>query len=152
VASQAQAAAQGRAGAGATATRPGVASAGWDGERRGEARVRTNVPVVCTLPQSRWSGTRRRAAPAVVRNASTAGLLIEAPTAPGLVPGDRFALACRGERGEVVLLRVDPSERERMSRYAVQLLHPSHELVEVLLAGTAYEPRTAIEESWDHIA
>lgn len=127
---------------------PAISTPGWDGERRTEARVRTHVPVVCRLPHGRGARIRHQASPAVVKNASTSGLLVEGPTAPAVEPGSRFELTCRGERGEVVVLRVEPAGRPDTSRYAVTLVDPSERLIEALLAGTAYEPRTAIGESW----
>ena len=85
----------------------------------------------------------------IVDDVSAAGIGIVAPTVPSFQRGTRVHINCYGEDGNVVIRRVSPTDDPTLTRYGVELVMPSRELVEVLLAKSEVAARSELEEQWN---
>ena len=85
----------------------------------------------------------------LVDDVSATGIGIVATTVPGFQRGTKVHIVAHGHDGEIAIRRITPTSDPTESRYGVELLRPTRELVEELLAQSEVAARAELEDNWN---
>ncbi len=120
-----------------------------DHERRLTRRTHTSTSVIWTVPRrGKW---KTRAVDEAVRvdDVSATGIGIVATTVPGFQRGTKVPIVAHGHAGEIAIRRITPTDNPNETRYGVELLRPTRDLVEELLAQSEIAGRAELEDNWN---
>lgn len=58
-------------------------------------------------------------------------------------------IVAHGHAGEIAIRRITPTDDPEVTRYGVELLRPTRQLVEELLAHSEIAARSELEDNWN---